>query len=154
MDRDRDIQRILIRRQRDLGSLDTLVSGISATQDDLLLSLAIVPITDLAPKLETLINHARRNLGSRHRIGLFTIQRRCGQVLDHRSRNVLGGTTRGHQLDDKPQQYEHQDVQEIGSPRTSWGWGRCQKSRKRLHLYDRGKNEPTHVRRERVDVLQ
>ncbi len=68
MDGDADIQGILIRRQRDLGSLDTLVRGIATTEDDLLLPLAIVPVADLAPELKALINHTGRNLGSRHRI--------------------------------------------------------------------------------------
>ena len=157
MDGDADIQGILIRRQRDLGGLDTLVRGIATTQNDLLLSLAVVPIADLAPKLEALINHTGRNLRTRHRIRLLTIQWGSSQVLDHRSRNVLRGTPCDHQLHHKPQQHQHQEVQSIGSPRCAWCCHRKRsrrKSRKRLHLYDRGKNEPKHVRRERVDVLQ
>lgn len=135
MDGDANIQCVLIRRQRDLRSLDTRIRGIPTTQDDLLLSVAVVPITDLAPELKSLINHTGWNLGTRNRIGLLAIQRGCRQVLDHSRRNVLGGTPCDDQLNHESQQHQNQEVQPLGSPRRPgcciWDWS---KSRKPLHL--------------------
>lgn len=135
MDGNADIQCVLIRGQRDFGSLDARICGVSATQDDLLLTVAVVPITNLAPELKTLINHSCRNLGARDRIGLFAVQRGCRQVLDHGGGNLLGGTTCDHQLNHESQQHQDQEVKPVGSPRSP----RCRigcwsKSRKPLHL--------------------
>ncbi len=149
MDGHTHVQGVLIGRQRDLRSLYACVGGVSTAQDDLLLAKAVVPILDVAPKLQTLINHSCRDLRARHRVGLLAIQRTIGQILGHGTGDLRDGLSRPDLLDHGKQKHRDQSLQGVAAPRTRGCRSRWSKRRERFHLYDRGKNEPTHLRRMR-----
>lgn len=122
MDCHTDIQRVLIRRQRNLRSLETGGRGISAAHDDLLLTLAVVPIADLAPELNALVDDTGRDLCTRDRVRLLTVQGRVREILCHRRGNLLDCLACEDELHDQCQETQHQQGQEVGSPRARRGY--------------------------------